>query len=366
MPKSFLQKKEPDRSTSPYLSMTSQSRNDQYGGGMLSRLQCSLNILFKQIEKHKIESELIIVDYNPPKDSKLLKDALVFPANSEYLSIRVIEVPSKIHSRYLYSDNNPINISVAANVGLARSRGQFSVYRASDIIWSEELLSIIAKKQLDHNTKIRCSRCDISSEILNHPDLTLEEAYEFCRTHITKKMIKLKYYVKDLPDLLLGADGDFQLMSTFDTKQLRGFWEQKVVHYNDGYREFCAYAAGIKDKLLTDINIYKIEHEGMYNSRMLASIIPFYNKIKRIIPDNLFGPTVIKYARMTGLTKILYDWRVITIPGNPHPQPSRNEYYKICKKIVNREIDYVLNSPDWGLSNENLKEYTMLRAAWDQ
>jgi hypothetical protein len=350
----------------PYLTMVTPSRNDDYGGGMLKRLQFSLNILFEQIEKNQLESELVLVDYNPPRDRELLKDILIFPKKSEYLSVRVIVVPPEIHAMNPYSAHVNMNGAVATNIGFYRARGLFSILRSSDIIWSEEILSIIKKKNLDEMTKYRCIRCDISEEILNHPELSIEQKLEFCRSHITTKMIKMKYHVKGLPDLLLNSDGDFQLMSTESIKRLRGYWEQETINSPncDGLLEFCAYAAGIKDRLLSDINIYKIGHAGSYRNRVLPSVIPFYRRVGKYIPSNFFGPLFIRIARMTRLTSLFYDNRVVYTHGIQ--QPSRNEYYDLCRSIINGERDYVLNDEDWGLNSEDLREYKVVRASWEK
>ena len=354
-----------DFSVRPYLTIVTPSRNDDYGGGMLRRLQFSLNILFKQIEKYQIESELILVDYNPPPDRELLKDALILPETSRYLSMRVIEVPPELHEKKSLHAFSSLNGALAINVGLRRARGRFSILRNSDIIWSDEILSIIGGKNLDKNTKYRCVRCDISEEILNYPDLALLQISEFCRTHVTLKMKKMKYYVSGLPDLLLNSDGDFQLMSTEEFRRLRGYRESMTGHSSnvDGLLEFCAYAAGIKDELLNDINVYKIEHGGSYKNRVLASVITFYNRIEKYIPSNLFGPLFIKIARITRLTKLFYDNCVIHINGVS--QPTRREYYNLCRKIVSGEENYVLNDENWGLKNESLNEYMVVRASWE-
>ena len=52
----------------PYLSIVITSRNDEHGYNALQRMQVSLSGLLEQLEKHKIESELILVDWNRPAD----------------------------------------------------------------------------------------------------------------------------------------------------------------------------------------------------------------------------------------------------------------------------------------------------------
>ena len=63
-----------DKDENPYLSIVICSRNDNHGGNMLRRMQVSISGLLEQLEKHRIESELILVDWNPPADKPLLKE----------------------------------------------------------------------------------------------------------------------------------------------------------------------------------------------------------------------------------------------------------------------------------------------------
>jgi len=168
-----------------------------------------------------------------------------------------------------------------------------------------------------------------------------------------------------LPELRLNSDGDFQLMSTENIKKLRGYRESREGNSPncDGLLAFCAYAAGIRDCLMEELEIYKISHGGSYKYRVLPSIIPFYDYIGGMIPARLFGPTFVRFMRLSGLAKLFYDNRPLTIRGIP--QPTRSEYYKMCKQIVDGEISHVLNGPDWGLVNEQLDDYKVVCADWD-
>ena len=63
-------------SETPYLSIVIASRNDEHGGNALPRMQVALNGLLDQLERYRIESELILVDWNPPTDKPWLKDII--------------------------------------------------------------------------------------------------------------------------------------------------------------------------------------------------------------------------------------------------------------------------------------------------
>jgi len=177
----------------------------------------------------------------------------------------------------------------------------------------------------------------------------------------------MKYYVKGLPGLEVNSDGDCQLMSTENFHKLRGYRESETINSPDadGLLEFCAYAAGVKDVVFDDdACMYKIEHGGSYKSRVLPSIIPFYNKTEKLVPNNFFGPQFIKFIRMTGLAKLFYNNRVTYVRGLP--QPTRNQYYEVLRKIVDGEKSYKLNDENWGINNEKLDDHLVLRASWEK
>lgn len=85
-----------DKDENPYLSLVICSRNDNHGGNMLRRMQVSFSGRLEQLEKYRIESELIIVEWNPPAEKPLLKDVIQWPLGLKYCTIRVIEVPHRI------------------------------------------------------------------------------------------------------------------------------------------------------------------------------------------------------------------------------------------------------------------------------
>jgi hypothetical protein len=57
----------------PYLSFVIAARNDDYGGNFLHRMQVFVNVLFWLWERHNLDAELVVVEWNPPKDRPRLK-----------------------------------------------------------------------------------------------------------------------------------------------------------------------------------------------------------------------------------------------------------------------------------------------------
>jgi len=66
----------------PYLSVIAASRNDEHGGNLLGRTQIFVEAWINQAKRHNISSELILVEWNPPKDRERLAKALRWPADT--------------------------------------------------------------------------------------------------------------------------------------------------------------------------------------------------------------------------------------------------------------------------------------------
>ncbi|MBI2329281.1 MAG: glycosyltransferase family 2 protein [Chloroflexi bacterium] len=187
------------------------SRNDAHGGNTLRRTQVSLRSLLQQLEEHRIESELILVDWNPPTDRPLLKEVLQWPNHLKYCTIRIIIVPPSIHQRYEYSGKIPMHRVVAINSGIRRSRGQFVLPGAIDLIYSNELISYIAARGLKEDECYRIDRCDVDRNIIQCD--TLQEQLDYCRSNIIQINDQGPPAKREkLPYLHTNAAGDFQLM----------------------------------------------------------------------------------------------------------------------------------------------------------
>ena len=123
----------------PYLSIVIVSRNDAYGGG-LPVLQVCLNSLLTQIEHNQLVSELILVEWNPPPDSRSLMEVLSWQNRTDFCTVRVIQVPAGVHKQFKFGDKLPVLIHRARNVGIRRARGTFVLPIPTDILFSEELM----------------------------------------------------------------------------------------------------------------------------------------------------------------------------------------------------------------------------------
>jgi hypothetical protein len=168
----------------PYLSVVVAARNDDHGGNLLGRMQTFFNAWVGACKKHGLSSELIIVEWNPPADKPSLSEALRCPSDPGPCSVRFIEVPSEIHSRYRYAEVLPLYQMIAKNVGIRRARGEFVLATNIDILFSEELVRHIAERGLRCGRMYRVDRYDVMSEV--PVDDSVHEQLAYCRSHLLR------------------------------------------------------------------------------------------------------------------------------------------------------------------------------------
>ncbi len=170
--------------SSPYVSVVVTARNDDHGGNLLPRMQAFVNSWIGQSKRHGLSSELIIVDWNPPEDRRLLIDTLQWPADTSPCHVRFIQVPPEIHQRYKHAETMPLYQMIAKNVGIRRSRGRFVLATNIDIIFSDELMRHLAQGRLEPGRMYRIDRHDVMSDV--PVDATVDDQLEYCKTHLIR------------------------------------------------------------------------------------------------------------------------------------------------------------------------------------
>jgi len=348
---------------SPYLSSVMTSRNDDYGGNALRRMQVSINGRLEQLEKYGIDSEFILIEWNPPTDRPLLKDVLQWPDHLKYCTIRIIVVPSSIHQRYEYWDKTLMNVAVAINSGIRRARGQFILPGNIDLLYSDELMQYIASKQLNMNERYRIDRCDVDRDTVQYD--TLHEQLDYCHSHIIQIHEQGAPSPREkLPHLHTNTGGDFHLMSRHYWHLLRGYREADILSaYGDGLLPFASYAAGVREVVLQDpLRLYHIDHSGKFNERTIGSGLPFENRLSFPFLPKSFNHFVLRAYRIL-LTSLGYK-----LKGSVDGIPTLHfaEYRKIARDIVAGKRPYVFNDESWGLGQDTLEEYIINVADWDK
>ncbi|MBZ5609135.1 MAG: hypothetical protein LAP38_12810 [Acidobacteriia bacterium] len=169
-------------SAAPYISVVVGARNDDHGGNMLRRMQAFVNSWIAQSKRFGLESEIVIVEWNPPEQRPRLMDALKWPADSAPCEVRFVEVAPEVHRRFDNSDTIPLHQMIAKNVGIRRARGQFVIAMNLDIVCSAELMQFLAERRLEPGKIYRIDRHDVASEIPAHS--SVDELLAFCNSHL--------------------------------------------------------------------------------------------------------------------------------------------------------------------------------------
>jgi hypothetical protein len=149
----------------PYLSVVATARNDDHGGNPLYRTQLFVDGLVEQADRFRCPTELVLVEWNPPSDRPGLAEVLDWRRGEGWCSVRIVQVPSELHSTHDHAERLPLFQMIAKNVGVRRARGEFVVATNIDILLSDELMGFIASRQLRHGFLYRADRYDVPAEI---------------------------------------------------------------------------------------------------------------------------------------------------------------------------------------------------------
>jgi hypothetical protein len=166
------------------------SRNDNHGGNMRAKNIFFINRWLHSIKKYNLNCELIIVDWNSKIPlRKIIKTSL----SNKKETIKIIEVPARIHEKIKNSKKINFFQMIAKNVGARRANGKFLIFTNVDIIFSEKFFSYLKNNTIKNETIYRTNRHDVDLKNLKKY-LISEDIIEELTTHIQK--INYTYDIK--------------------------------------------------------------------------------------------------------------------------------------------------------------------------
>ncbi len=151
----------------------------------MKRMRLFVNGLIEQCNRHELDAELILVEWNPPPEDPPLRDVLPKPTEKDRLAIRYIVVPPELHQKYKRSLEIPLYQMIAKNVGIRRAKGEFVLCTNVDLIFSDELIQMISQKKLKKNMFYRANRVDIKPGI--DEQAGFDEQIEYCKSNIIRR-----------------------------------------------------------------------------------------------------------------------------------------------------------------------------------
>jgi len=298
----------------PYLSIIVVGRNDNYCDGFMYRVQRFYDNLTYLLEKYKIPTEIIFVEWNPPKENKRVFQVIKLSKRRKYVSFRFLEVNQKVHLKEGGTEKLPLLEAKAKNVAIRRAKGKFIVCTNPDVIFNEELVNRIARMDLKTDSFYRTARYELDKIIPT--EIETSKLSEYCKKnyysifgmkYVWLKPRLSKNFLLNFPKILIraiwhfilrnfrpnkyeymnvhgGAPGDFTLMSKEDWMKIRGYPEINVQGSIDGYNVSAAYASGIKMVILEKKQrIYHQFHE--YHGRKLFDFNKYRMEISNWIKN---------------------------------------------------------------------------------
>jgi hypothetical protein len=161
-----------------HVSVIAVSRNDDHGGDVRSRMQHFVNGFIAQCRKHGLDAELLLVEWNPPRDRPALEDALEWPAEFGPASVSVITVPPELHAIFPHSASLPLFQMIGKNVGIRRARGRFILATNIDILLDDATV-LFLRDRLKPGIMLRADRYDVPGDL--HNELSFERVLAECR-----------------------------------------------------------------------------------------------------------------------------------------------------------------------------------------
>ncbi len=318
----------------PYLSLVIAARNDNYGGNFLHRMQVFINVLLSLWDKHGLDAELVVVEWNPPKDRPRLERALTWPKSPKPGLVRFIAVPETIHHRMPNADKLPMFEYLAKNVGIRRSQGTFILVTNPDVLFSEELIAYLSNKRLSKDCFYRIDRYDFLGQIpqgLGIPATLMYAKRNLCQVNVRAENPRRftipigrlrKWYglffgkwpgsrrgnrpygdnaVVPLNDdngvfggVYTNASGDFLLASSESWREIRGFPEfTNTFTHVDSYGCHQLKALGLEQTLfLPPCMIFHWEHTR--EEQRLRPSVPSekWEKELKEIREGILGPAI--------------------------------------------------------------------------
>jgi hypothetical protein len=168
----------------PYLSIVVTTRNDNHGGDLLRRTQIFLDGLAAQSNRHSVDVELVIVEWNPPTDRAPLADVLRWPDGGRHFAARIITVPEFMHRRLANSARLPLFQMIAKNVGIRRARGDFVLATNIDVLFSDRLMSFLSSVSLDPHRLYRLDRYDAATAV--PAEASVQEQLAWCEQNLVR------------------------------------------------------------------------------------------------------------------------------------------------------------------------------------
>jgi hypothetical protein len=221
----------------PYLSIVLTGRNDNFGGDFNQRLYAAAAYNHRLMAAAGVEYEVRFVEWRPVPGRPLLADLLRQEVPSIASRLTAYEVDERYHDAFSQNPRLQFHEFIAKNVGIRRAAGRYVLVTNSDIYLSQEIVTLIARQNLQRGVLYRATRVDLKSQL---DSTNLDEAVlTDSRNHVVVNALKPPFYTN--------AAGDFLLLDHASFTALKGFNEVFRVAkiHIDGNFCYRAHAEGL-------------------------------------------------------------------------------------------------------------------------
>lgn len=263
------------------LSIVITTRNDTHVERMEERTQAFIDGIYHQAETFGRRVELIIAEWNPPKDRVSMAAQYRFPAEHPLVSAAIVTIGNDLHQQYQYAASLPLYQMIAKNAGIRRARGRYILVTNVDILFGDSMFDLITSPdRLRPGALYRANRWDVDRKILDAPDIgsmitacqdncirrntrqgATETSWICCDWNEESNQFELANYTW-FPDLHTEGCGDFQLMDRDSWFRVGGYCEVDAfsMHIDSLFALTCHHA-GIEEVDMADEHLhFHIDH----------------------------------------------------------------------------------------------------------
>ncbi len=238
------------------LSIVCVGNNSQYGGNFIERMQAWADNLFTLAAQCKLEADVTIVEWNPPSDRPRIKDCIDWTKKT--LPVKIITVPREAHDLLPNPHKERFFEYIAKNVGIRRATGSSILSTNPDNIYSDFLISRLARYPVSEGQFFRVNRHDV------------RDGGVFCVNRANGSVINGEYQqspnvacpdldglvdypgIGKRPILHFNASGDFILMSRYNWFKIAGHPEVPYSLTVDGQTVYLAAKVGLEQVILPE------------------------------------------------------------------------------------------------------------------
>lgn len=347
----------------PYVTFVSYFRNDGYTSDFDLRVRRATRFLVRQLQRFGVDAEIILVEWNPPAGNDLLIDSLGALPQGGCVQVRGIVVGKEHHLKFRGAEEWGMNPAAAANVGLRRAHGQFVSPKAADSYLSDEIVAMLARRELADNTMYRCDRHDVvlgASELREADDAALLRRLQGLESTPHDHLPPPPHW--HIRDLHTNACGDFLLMSGGLWQSMGGFpLDDTVLSLDcDSMIMHAAAALGVREICLpAACRIYKGTHARLFSNRITQVFSPWQAMV-----DNSLGS--LRWWRLQTMARGAFNYpkrKVRGVESVLGPSIERH-FVRPAEQWAQGVAPQLARNADWGLGAEALDERILCHAGW--